>query len=157
MFLIIVSLLRLSRLEYWRNRNEEIGPIGLIGPIQSQTTWLAFAFAVLAIFLFSPIASAQGTKNLPAAPPPWKAKPTPTPKPKPQEPEVLDVIRTTSNLVMVPVSVTDSMKLLVEPSGAAAAAAVMCRKVPADVKRVGVVLSGGNIDASVLARVIAES
>ena len=49
------------------------------------------------------------------------------------------------------------MKLLVEPSGAAAAAAVMCKKVPADVKRVGVVLSGGNIDASVLARVIAES
>jgi Ca-activated chloride channel family protein len=75
----------------------------------SKPTWLAFAFAVLAIFLFSPSASAQGTKNLPAAPPPWKAKPTPTPKPKPQEPEVLDVIRTTSNLVMVPVSVTDSM------------------------------------------------
>jgi len=75
----------------------------------SKQTWLAFALAVLAIFLFAPVASAQGTKNLPAAPPPWKAKPTPTPKPKPQEPEVLDVIRTTSNLVMVPVSVTDSM------------------------------------------------
>src|SRR6185295_19266265 len=75
----------------------------------SKQTWLAFALAVLAIFLFAPVASAQGTKNLPVAPPPWKAKPTPTPKPKPQEPEVLDVIRTTSNLVMVPVSVTDSM------------------------------------------------
>jgi len=49
------------------------------------------------------------------------------------------------------------MKLLVEPSGAAAAAAVMFKKVPADVKRVGVVLSGGNIDASVLATVIGES
>jgi hypothetical protein len=73
----------------------------------SKPTWLAFAFAVLAIFLFSPIASAQGTKNLPAAPPPWKAKPTPTPKPA--EPEVFDVVRVTSNLVMVPVSVTDSM------------------------------------------------
>jgi Ca-activated chloride channel homolog len=75
----------------------------------SKPTWLAFALAVLAIFLLAPVASAQGTKNLPAAPPPWRAKPTPTPKPKPAEPEVLDVIRTTSNLVMVPVSVTDSM------------------------------------------------
>jgi hypothetical protein len=33
----------------------------------------------------------------------------------------------------------------------------MFKKVPADVKRVGVVLSGGNIDASVLATVIGES
>ena len=38
------------------------------------------------------------------------------------------------------------MKMLVETSGAAAAAAVMFHKVPANVKRVGVVLSGGNID-----------
>jgi threonine dehydratase len=43
------------------------------------------------------------------------------------------------------------MKLLVEPSGAAAAAAVLSRKLPRDVKRVGVVLSGGNIDAEFLA------
>jgi threonine dehydratase len=48
------------------------------------------------------------------------------------------------------------MKILVEPSGAAAAAAVMFQKLPSDVKRVGVVLSGGNIDASVLAKVIEE-
>ena len=48
------------------------------------------------------------------------------------------------------------MKLLVEPSGAAAAAAVMFKKLPADVKQVGVVLSGGNIDSAVLATVIAE-
>ena len=46
------------------------------------------------------------------------------------------------------------MKLLVEPSGAAAAAAVMFRKVPDDLRRVGVVLSGGNIDPSVLATVL---
>lgn len=46
------------------------------------------------------------------------------------------------------------MKVLIEPSGAAAAAAVMFKKLPEDVKQVGVVLSGGNIDASVLARVI---
>jgi threo-3-hydroxy-L-aspartate ammonia-lyase len=38
------------------------------------------------------------------------------------------------------------MKVLVETSGATAAAAVMFRKLPADVKRAGVVLSGGNID-----------
>lgn len=43
------------------------------------------------------------------------------------------------------------MKLLVEPSGAAAAAAVLARKVPVDCQRVGVVLSGGNIDADAVA------
>jgi threonine dehydratase len=42
------------------------------------------------------------------------------------------------------------MKLLVEPSGAAAAAAVFSGKLPPDTKRVGVVLSGGNIDAELL-------
>jgi threonine dehydratase len=44
------------------------------------------------------------------------------------------------------------MKLLVEPSGAAAAAAVFSGKLPGDLKRVGVILSGGNIDRDVLAR-----
>ena len=68
--------------------------------------WLAFAFGMLAIFFCSPDARAQGVKDLPPAPPPWKAKPTPTPKPA--EPEVVDVIKTNSNLVMVPVSVTDT-------------------------------------------------
>jgi len=42
---------------------------------------------------------------MPPPPPLWKAKPTPTPTPPP--PEQIEVIRTTSNLVMVPVSVTD--------------------------------------------------
>ena len=42
------------------------------------------------------------------------------------------------------------MKLLVEPSGAAAAAAVLTNKLPNDARRVGVVLSGGNIDAELL-------
>jgi threonine dehydratase len=46
------------------------------------------------------------------------------------------------------------MKLLVETSGVTAAAAVMFKKLPADVKRVGVVLSGGNIDPDQLAKVI---
>ena len=46
------------------------------------------------------------------------------------------------------------MKLLVEPSGAAAAAAVFVGRVPTDCKRVGVVLSGGNIDSDMLCRVV---
>lgn len=46
------------------------------------------------------------------------------------------------------------LKIVVEPSGAAAAAAVFFRKLPPEIRRVGVVLSGGNIDAEVLARVV---
>src|ERR1044071_324385 len=46
------------------------------------------------------------------------------------------------------------MKLLVETSGATAAAAIMFHKLPAGVKRVGVVLSGGNIDPDQLKSVI---
>ena len=46
------------------------------------------------------------------------------------------------------------MKMLVEASGAAAAAAVMFKKLPADATRIGVILSGGNIDPDVLIRLI---
>ena len=46
------------------------------------------------------------------------------------------------------------MKILVETSGVAAAAAVMFHKLPADVKRVGVILSGGNIDPDLLISLI---
>jgi threonine dehydratase len=49
------------------------------------------------------------------------------------------------------------MKLLVEPSGAAAAAAVFHRKLPDRCRRVGVVLSGGNVDPDVLSRVLQRS
>jgi threonine dehydratase len=49
------------------------------------------------------------------------------------------------------------MKLLVETSGATAAAAVMFHKLPADVKRVGVVLSGGNIDPDLLAQLLSAT
>jgi len=48
------------------------------------------------------------------------------------------------------------MKLLVEPSGAAAAAAVFTKKIPKESQRVGVVLSGGNVDSDMLARILAE-
>ena len=44
------------------------------------------------------------------------------------------------------------MKMLVEPSGAAAAAAVMFGKLPQNCARVGVVLSGGNVDDDLLSR-----
>lgn len=46
------------------------------------------------------------------------------------------------------------MKLLVEPSGAAAAAAVLTRKLPSDTKHIGVILSGGNIDVELLAKLL---
>ncbi|HMF58279.1 MAG TPA: threonine/serine dehydratase [Pyrinomonadaceae bacterium] len=49
------------------------------------------------------------------------------------------------------------MKILVEPSGAVGAAAILFKKIPEDVKRVGVVLSGGNIDPEMLAQLLARS
>lgn len=48
------------------------------------------------------------------------------------------------------------MKLLVEPSGAAAAAAMLMRKLPGDAKRVGVIVSGGNIDADLLSQLLIQ-
>lgn len=45
------------------------------------------------------------------------------------------------------------MKLLVEPSGAVAAAAVLKRKLPEQFRSVGVILSGGNVDLDVLAQI----
>jgi VWFA-related protein len=68
----------------------------------------AFLFGVLAVFLSLTAVVIQAQKRLKDMPPPpplWKAKPTPTPAPTPEE--KLEVIRTTSNLVMVPVSITD--------------------------------------------------
>ena len=68
----------------------------------------AFLMGVLAVFLSLPVLvvhAQKRVKDLPPPPPLWKAKPTPTPTPPP--PEQIEVIRTTSNLVMVPVSVVD--------------------------------------------------
>ena len=48
------------------------------------------------------------------------------------------------------------MKVLVEPTGALAAAAVFEGSIPAEVRRVGVILSGGNVDPSSLARLLAD-
>jgi threonine dehydratase len=44
------------------------------------------------------------------------------------------------------------LKILVEPSGAVPAAAVLFHKLPPDIRSVGVVLSGGNIDFEELAK-----
>jgi threonine dehydratase len=44
------------------------------------------------------------------------------------------------------------LKILVEPSGAAPAAAVLSGKLPRDVQSVGVILSGGNVDFEELIR-----
>jgi threonine dehydratase len=46
------------------------------------------------------------------------------------------------------------MKTLVEPSGAAAAAAVLHGRLPSEDKRVGVIVSGGNIDPDALAKLL---
>lgn len=46
------------------------------------------------------------------------------------------------------------MKIVVEPSGAVAAAAALYRKFPPELKRIGVILSGGNVDAEQLASVL---
>jgi threonine dehydratase len=47
------------------------------------------------------------------------------------------------------------MKLLAEPTGAAAAAAVMFGRLPEEIKRVGVIISGGNIDPETLQSLLA--
>ena len=42
------------------------------------------------------------------------------------------------------------MKILVEPSGAVAAAAVLFGKLPGGIGKAGVVISGGNVDGEFL-------
>ncbi|HVS20505.1 MAG TPA: VWA domain-containing protein, partial [Pyrinomonadaceae bacterium] len=73
----------------------------------------ALVLSALALFFFAMVilitpARAQKIKQLPPPPPGphYKPKPTPTPKPTP-EPEY-EVVRISSNLVVVPVSVTDA-------------------------------------------------
>jgi Ca-activated chloride channel family protein len=65
----------------------------------------ALAFFLVGITLFLPSTSAQKIKELPPPPavPIYKPKPTPTPAPIEYE-----VVRVTSNLIIVPVSVTDT-------------------------------------------------
>ena len=63
---------------------------------------------ILAVLLFCISANGQSIRQLPPPPAMPTPKPKPTPVPKPPSEEVLDVVRVTSNLVMVPVSVTDA-------------------------------------------------
>jgi len=49
------------------------------------------------------------------------------------------------------------MKLLAEPSGAVAAAAVLSRILPAEMRSVGILISGGNVDFDVLASICREA
>jgi threonine dehydratase len=46
--------------------------------------------------------------------------------------------------------ILERMKILVEPSGAVAAAAVLFNKLPPEIKRAGVIISGGNVDVDFL-------
>jgi threonine dehydratase len=48
------------------------------------------------------------------------------------------------------------LKIVVEPSGAAAAAAVLHQKLPPCVKKVGILITGGNVDLDVLAEICRE-
>ena len=48
------------------------------------------------------------------------------------------------------------LKVLVEPTGALAAAAVLFDKLPRKIRRTGVVLSGGNVDAGKLAQLLSD-
>lgn len=83
--------------------------------VQMISTWgkllrpVSF-LGVLAVFLFACSVNGfgQSIRELPPPPAMPTPKPKPTPAPKPPSEEVLDVVRVTSNLVMVPVSVTDA-------------------------------------------------
>lgn len=50
----------------------------------------------------------------------------------------------------------NELKLVVEPGGAAALAAVLARKLPLEGKTVGIVLTGGNIDPQMLMRALSR-
>lgn len=67
----------------------------------------ALLMGALAMFFLIGAAQAQRLNDMPPPPPSPKYKPKPTPTPAPTPEDVLDVVRITSNLVMVPVSVVD--------------------------------------------------
>jgi Ca-activated chloride channel homolog len=77
----------------------------LPGP-RLDTSFLFIAAIVLAIAANVPAQTPATIDKLPPPPPVPRLKPTPTPQP-PKDDQI-DVVRVTSNLVMVPVSVTDA-------------------------------------------------
>ncbi len=67
-----------------------------------------------------------------------------------------DVVRVSEEEIKASLRfILSRMKLLTEPSGAVAAAALLHKKLPANLKSVGVVLSGGNVDLDALAQICA--
>lgn len=91
----------------WRHEAGLEGAKMILG-VEKKLLRPAFLVGVLALFLSVPAVLGQSVKDLPPPPPPWRPKPTPTPTPpKPPEAGDIDVIKTSSNLVMVPVSITD--------------------------------------------------
>jgi threonine dehydratase len=50
----------------------------------------------------------------------------------------------------------DRLKVVLEPSGASGLAAVLCGRLPSDARRIGVVLSGGNVDTVRFAELLAH-
>lgn len=68
----------------------------------------ALLVGALAVFCLIGAAQAQRLRDLPPPPPSPRYKPKPTPTPAPTPEDVLDVVRITSNLVMVPVSAIDN-------------------------------------------------
>src|SRR5712691_10076345 len=74
-------------------------------PALLLTASALFFFAT--VFLFTP-ATAQQIKRLPPPPPVPRYKPKPTPTPTPTPEPQYEVVRISSNLVVVPVSVTDA-------------------------------------------------
>jgi len=90
---------------YWRHESGSMTVKMTLG-ISGKLLRPAVLVGLLVLFLMAIAAQGQTVKDLP--PPPPVPKPKPTPTPKPPADEVLDVVRVSSNLVMVPVSVTDS-------------------------------------------------
>src|SRR6267142_5216671 len=68
----------------------------------------AFILGALALVLIGDAAMAQTLQDMPPPPPPPRYRPKPTPTPTPLRDEDYDVVRVSSNLVMVPVSVVDA-------------------------------------------------
>ena len=50
----------------------------------------------------------------------------------------------------------EHLKLVVEPGGAAALAALLAGKVPASYRRIGLILTGGNVDPALYSRIVAH-
>src|SRR5882724_6391342 len=71
-----------------------------------RNSFPALILAALALFLLGNVVLAQKLQDMPP-PPPLRYKPKPTPTPTPLRVEDFDVVRVSSNLVMVPVSVVD--------------------------------------------------